>query len=423
MEILLVIALVWGGVLGLQGAATALKKGISDRRRAVGELKTERSLLEARSSELHIEVQRQQTLLEAQSSELQLKQAATQEAEQRLVELGERLKDPALTPQTLFSDVAAAVSDYVQLQTNALADHLATKDRPARRAAEDVRDQARRLRAATLESRFARYQIALYEREAPWLVDFLEAEYPAPDDALALSADDDPSRRYLSAAEYAQLSSVERNQLALDRYWRAAKSSWQVGRDYERYVGYLWEARGYAVEYHGIQEGLHDLGRDLLARRGNDVSVIQCKHWATFRTVRERHVYQLFGTALELALSLRGEEAARPELTLFPDLLAASRVQPVLVTSACLSTKARAVAAALGVGVEEGAPMRPYPSIKCNVARGTDERIYHLPFDQQYDNTCIEPQRGERYVSTAAEAETLGFRRAFRWRGDRDSAA
>jgi len=37
--------------------------------------------------------------------------------------------------------------------------------------------------------------------------------------------------------------------------------------------------------------------------------------------------------------------------------------------------------------------------------------------------TGIEPQHGERYVSTAAEAETLGFRRAFRWRGDRDSAA
>jgi hypothetical protein len=34
-------------------------------------------------------------------------------------------------------------------------------------------------------------------------------------------------------------------------------------------------------------------------------------------------------------------------------------------------------------------------------------RIYHLPFDQQYDTTVPEPEpeRGELYLSTVAEAE------------------
>jgi CheY-like chemotaxis protein len=51
--------------------------------------------------------------------------------------------------------------------------------------------------------------------------------------------------------------------------------------------------------------------------------------------------------------------------------------------------------------------------IKCNVGR-TGERIYHLPFDQQYDTTVISPDR-EECVSTAAEAEALPVRRAWRW--------
>jgi hypothetical protein len=43
-------------------------------------------------------------------------------------------------------------------------------------------------------------------------------------------------------------------------------------------------------------------------------------------------------------------------------------------------------------------------------------KIYDLPFDQQYDRTLIE-YKDECYVETVAEAEKLGFRRAFRWRG------
>ena len=54
--------------------------------------------------------------------------------------------------------------------------------------------------------------------------------------------------------------------------------------------------------------------------------------------------------------------------------------------------------------------------IKCNVNPQTKERIYHLPFDQQYDRTMIGSVVGERYVATTAEAEQLGFRRAWRYR-------
>ena len=50
--------------------------------------------------------------------------------------------------------------------------------------------------------------------------------------------------------------------------------------------------------------------------------------------------------------------------------------------------------------------------------KGKDgEMIYHLPFDQMYDRVVIEPEKGECYVKTVAEAEQKGFRRAYRWRG------
>jgi hypothetical protein len=46
------------------------------------------------------------------------------------------------------------------------------------------------------------------------------------------------------------------------------------------------------------------------------------------------------------------------------------------------------------------------------------EKIYHLPFDQQYDRTKIRPGTGEKYAYTVAEAENDGFRRAWKWRPD-----
>lgn len=56
---------------------------------------------------------------------------------------------------------------------------------------------------------------------------------------------------------------MERNQLALDRYLRSRKNPWQLGRDYERYVGYLREQDGWNVNYQRIFRGFEDLGRVL----------------------------------------------------------------------------------------------------------------------------------------------------------------
>ena len=58
--------------------------------------------------------------------------------------------------------------------------------------------------------------------------------------------------------------------------------------------------------------------------------------------------------------------------------------------------------------------MAEFPRIKCNINGGTGEKIYHLPFDQQYERAIISKERGEFYATTVAEAEKQGFRRAFK---------
>jgi hypothetical protein len=49
--------------------------------------------------------------------------------------------------------------------------------------------------------------------------------------------------------------------------------------------------------------------------------------------------------------------------------------------------------------------------IKCNINNGN--KIYHLPFDQQYWRTVID-KPGEFYAITVKEATKAGFRRAFK---------
>ena len=97
-------------------------------------------------------------------------------------------------------------------------------------------------------------------------------------------------------------------------------------------------------------------------------------------------------------------------------LFAKPSITSWLFTSATVSETAANFASILGVRIVQNVPLGRYPAIKCNVSLRDGTKIYHLPFDQQYDRTLIE-FKDECYVETVAEAESLGFRRAFRWRG------
>jgi len=56
----------------------------------------------------------------------------------------------------------------------------------------------------------------------------------------------------------------------------------------------------------------------------------------------------------------------------------------------------------------------PDCEIKGNISFRTGERIYHLPGQQYYDKTVINPEAGERWFCTQAEARANGWRKSKR---------
>jgi hypothetical protein len=52
--------------------------------------------------------------------------------------------------------------------------------------------------------------------------------------------------------------------------------------------------------------------------------------------------------------------------------------------------------------------------IKGNISFRTGERIYHLPGQQYYERTVIQPEQGERWFCTEAEAQANGWRKSRR---------
>lgn len=345
----------------------------------------------------------------AQERDLQKEREATLEWKQEVEADVRRSEEVA---RLLISDkiaafefIADAWADYERGRAALEALTLEEKAHPAIKAAETVSKKGEELAEATRRAKAAEWIVALYEWHLPWITELRDQEEQTAyveeakrDSGTARS--DDPASRWLSNEEFQALPEGERNQRALERYLVSRKSPWQLGRDYERYVGYLREQAGCSVTYHGIAKGMEDLGRDVLAEKGSCIEVIQCKRWSQRKTIHEKHVFQLFGTMILARLESPDRE-----------------VSGTFTTTTSLSPKAREVADHLGIKVEQNFPLEEYPRIKCNIARLSEDRIYHLPFDQQYDTTIIEPDRGECYVRTVAEAEDRGFRRAWRWRG------
>ena len=308
-----------------------------------------------------------------------------------------------------FKRMATLIADFQTLQYQISANHLLNKPRPARKEAQRIQELRREARALVEQRKLAQYryeflidafpELEIYAEDAGALVELSEFE-----NLDQLERDADRTRMFLSKEEYAGLPEQERNQLALDRYVERRKSNWQIGRDYEMFIGHEYEKDGWDVDYFGIDKKLEDLGRDLIARKGSKVHVIQCKYWSQSKLIHENHICQLYGTAIHYTLA--------PEYSRFHD----ETVTPVMVTNITLSRTAQQFADFLKVQIRAEKPMEAFPRIKCNI--GSDgSKIYHLPMDQQYDSTKIN-RPGEFFAFTVEEAMSAGFRRAFRWRGD-----
>lgn len=268
-----------------------------------------------------------------------------------------------------------------------------------------IREIRKDAKAMVEKNKESQYQLAYLLELFPALQDIIECEYKQlPVIKVEELTEYDASRDYLSKEEYQKLSVTERNQLALDRYKNSHnKSKWQIGRDYELYIGYQCSLKGYDVDYFGSYMGLEDLGRDLIAKKDGKTLIIQCKYWSSKKLIHEKHITQLYGTMMSYCIENNCKK---------------SDVSGVLVTNIALSDMAKTMAEFLKIKYKENVEAGDYPCIKCNINHNDsgETKIYHLPFDQKYDATKID-KKGEFYATTVAEAEAAGFRRAFKWFG------
>ena len=246
------------------------------------------------------------------------------------------------------------------------------------------------------------YKIAYIEALFPNIVDIFDSDFETGED-FDLETDEttDRTRNYLSHEEFSKLSIRERNQLALDRYIQGEKTKWQVGRDYEMYIGQQFENQGFDVKYTGIVKNLEDMGRDLICKKKDVTYIVQCKNWSQEKEIHEKHIFQLLGTVV-----LRQIETPK------------ENVVGVFITTTDLSPKAKEIAEHLNITVYSNIPLQEFRRIKCNINKTTGEKIYHLPFDQKYDSTQIEKKHGEFFALTVEEAENAGFRRAWKHFGE-----
>ncbi len=305
---------------------------------------------------------------------------------------------------TAIPYMAALIADYETYEIEVLAQKLDwghSKERAKKVASiREIRRATKEMIEKNLE---AKYQLAYLLQLFPALEDVVETDFKQlPIVQFKDLSEYDKTRDWLSKEEYQSLDSVERNQLALDRYKKSHnKTKWQIGRDYELYVGYKYRQKGYVVDFFGSYMGLEDLGRDLIAKKGNTILIIQCKYWNQEKNIHEKHITQLYGTMICYCL-----ENNLPKET----------VNGVLVTNIQLSDQAKKMADYLKIQYKEKFEKADYPCIKCNIGRDEfgETKIYHLPFDQQYDSTKINAP-GEFFAMTVKEAEDAGFRRAFKW--------
>lgn len=312
--------------------------------------------------------------------------------------------------QKLMTDTSQAhpwladlYADCIYIFEDKLEQEMRNKLNPAKSSADKLRIIKNEKRQLAAQCKSLEYQLHFYESLFPWLEDFKEIPPAEAYQAYLASTDEnaqtdyDYFRDWISPEEYNRLSRTEMLQLRLDRSQRRTKNNWEIGVEYERYIGFLCQQRGYRVEYTGAKLRLEDMGRDLIVTKDNDCYIIQCKRWAIEKTIHEKHIFQLFGSCVMY-------EAQHQNF---------ASVRGVFVTTTSLSPVAKQCAERLGIIVFERIPFGDYPVIKCNISKNGD-KIYHLPWDQQYDTTVITPNQGEFFASTVAEAEEAGFRHAWR---------
>ncbi len=254
-----------------------------------------------------------------------------------------------------FPWLADAFADFYKLKDKEREFYLKNKSHHALTAAETVKEITKEKRKLLKNNKILEYKLNYFIKLFPWLEDLIaeneEEEIPVRvyDKNYNINSEDSV-KKLLTPEEFEKLSSVERNQLAFDRYLQSRrKSKWVIGRDYEMYTDYLYEKKGYKVSYTGIIEGFDDLGRDVIAKKDDKVLIIQCKRWAQWKEMREKHIFQLFGTTMEYWIQNMTNKNTPKTFEEFSKFLNEEKIRPIFFTSTKVSNRAKEIARTLSV--------------------------------------------------------------------------
>lgn len=195
--------------------------------------------------------------------------------------------------------VSSILADYMTAFDDLRAKQLERKTRPAIKASEELKRIKAEKRELISQNKAMKWELEYLKSIFP-IIDEIEDD-PVAEQASYVTPDyqhEDKAGFWLTPQEYAALPTSEKYQRALDRYMRRKKSNREIGLEYERYIGYLYEQDGYSVTYHGIEHGLEDLGRDLICEKNGCVDIVQCKCWSKKKQIHENHINQLYGTTV-----------------------------------------------------------------------------------------------------------------------------
>lgn len=165
----------------------------------------------------------------------------------------------------------------------------------------------------------------------------------------------------------------------------------EVGKMYERYVGYLKEQMGYLVEYHGIHFKHKDSGIDLICRKNKEILLVQCKRLSQWKEIHEDILNKLRG-------SLEEFKAKNQEADVTAEVCSTAKFADDALTVANIHNIKTSIIAFDG----------EYPSLKCNVSHNGVKHFFP-PYHPFYDKITIDSKLGECYCRTAEEAYKLGF--------------
>jgi Holliday junction resolvase len=106
----------------------------------------------------------------------------------------------------------------------------------------------------------------------------------------------DIETKYLEQIKELEAKNTQKNGWIPKEEWlKLQKEKEEKGRLYELQVGEQFESEGYVVDYRGIGLGKKDGGIDLIAKKGSEIILIQCKNWRGNIKIKQADIRKFYG--------------------------------------------------------------------------------------------------------------------------------